>query len=195
MDNYENKLEQLEYSSNIHTYIYNGRIIPSVTQLVDKVLGNNYKNIPERILKQASAKGTRMHECIEVLEEKGVLLDDEYGLEVVNYLRLMKEYELKALESEALVLYADNDLEYAGRFDMLALSRNGKLVLIDFKRTYKIDIKRVGLQLNLYAEAYKYTYGEDVDKLYCMHLREDKGEMIEIKRDKKIISKISSLLQ
>lgn len=191
---YSSKLRDLEYKNSIHTYLYNGRMIPNVTRLVDDMLGSKYTGVPEKILRIASIKGTRMHECIEAIEEKGVLLDNDYEQEVVNYLGLMKKYELKPLKSEALIVYSNTEkypsVVYAGRFDMLAENKKRELVLIDFKRTYKIDKERVQLQLNLYAKGFSYTYGEDIKKLYCMHLREDKAEMIELKRDKKVIEKV-----
>lgn len=189
-------LDSLEYNNMLHVYLYNGKIIPGVTQLVEMVFGDKYKGVPEKILRQASIKGTRMHECIEAIEEKGVLLDEDYQQEVVNYLGLMKKYELKPLKSEALVVYSNTEVYpsvvYAGRFDMLAENKKRELVLIDFKRMYKIDRKRVQLQLNLYAEGFSYTYGEDIKKLYCMRLREDKAEMMQLKRDKKVIEKVSN---
>ena len=50
------------YNKEFHTYRYKGKIIPSVTQLLDD---GSYNNINEEILIQAQKRGTLIHKEIE----------------------------------------------------------------------------------------------------------------------------------
>ena len=52
----------LTYNQEFHTYRYKGKIIPSVTQLLDD---GTYKDIPEEILEHARVRGILIHKEIE----------------------------------------------------------------------------------------------------------------------------------
>ena len=47
----------LEYFDDTHTYIFDGIILPSITQILKKEFGNKYNNVSEAVLKRASEKG------------------------------------------------------------------------------------------------------------------------------------------
>ena len=44
-----------------HTYTYQGRVIPSVTQVIGKVYGTGLENAPAELVQRAADKGTAIH--------------------------------------------------------------------------------------------------------------------------------------
>ena len=76
---------QVEYIEEWHTYKLNGKIIPSVTQLLDD---GSYVNIDPMILKYAQDKGTLVHKEIETY-----LKTEKMGFtsEFYEFVRLYKE--------------------------------------------------------------------------------------------------------
>jgi hypothetical protein len=63
----------IEYIDQDHVYLYNGEIIPSVTQILSFIFPDKYKGIPEYILKNKSQYGTKIHEAIEKFESEGII--------------------------------------------------------------------------------------------------------------------------
>lgn len=58
----------LSFNEEYHTYKLNGKIIPSVTKLLDD---GSYNNVPEEILERARKKGTLVHKEIEEYLKEG----------------------------------------------------------------------------------------------------------------------------
>lgn len=80
---------QVEYIEDFHTYKLNGKIIPSVTQLLDDGV---YLDVDKDILEYAREKGTLVHKEIE-----NYLRHSEMGFtaEFYEFLRLYKENKEK----------------------------------------------------------------------------------------------------
>lgn len=77
---------QVEYNDEWHTYKLNGKIIPSVTQLLDT---GEYNNVPEDFLEYSRVKGTLVHKEIEEYlkeEKKG------FTQEFEEFVRLFSKY-------------------------------------------------------------------------------------------------------
>ena len=55
----------LEFDEETHTYLVDGIIVPSVTQLLKDQFQHKYDGVPEEVLKRASQRGTEVHEAIE----------------------------------------------------------------------------------------------------------------------------------
>jgi len=157
----------IDFDESTHTYTIEGRKIPSVSEILNTVLGGNYDQVPEKILKQASEKGTLVHFEIELFEKDGVAGFTE---EFLQYLNCKKENAIKVFDMEQVV-YNDKIVEYAGRYD---ISTNDSL--IDIKTTYKLDLDRVTWQQNLYNNALK----KPKKRLFVLWLRPEKWEFIEL---------------
>ena len=86
---------QVEYNAEWHTYKLNGKIIPSVTQLLDD---GSYIDVDPVILKYAQDKGTIIHKEIENYLNKGTM---GFTSEFYEFLRLYNEnrelFETKAI--------------------------------------------------------------------------------------------------
>ena len=84
IEDFETK--ELEFVEFWHTYKLKGKIIPSVTRLLDN---GEYNNVPEGILEYSRQKGTLVHKEIEEY-----LKEDKYGFtqEFEEFVRLFQKY-------------------------------------------------------------------------------------------------------
>ena len=163
----------IEYLDDIHTYLANGVIIPSVSQLVAFATGNDYSFIPKHILKNACDFGTDIHGAIEQYFDIGALItfDEPYrNLAFEEFLKLKDD--IKNPKCEMMI---DFEERYAGRIDML----DGD-VLIDTKTNSKLNIPHLEWQLGLYKLALE-SKGYTINKTKCLWLPKRKsGQWVEI---------------
>ena len=167
----------LEYYDDTHTYLVDGVIVPSITQLLKFKFSNKYKDVSDVVLKRASDKGTQVHEAIEKLCKTGEVEDLK---EVKNFLFLQKHYKFDVIDNEVPVILFKNGVPIgAGRLD-LVLSVDGELGLGDIKRTSVLDKDYLAYQLNLYRIAYQQCYDKEIMFLNGIHLREDVRKVVKI---------------
>lgn len=181
----------LEFIENDHIYLYEGVIIPSVSEILRFIFPDKYADVPEFILREAAEHGTLVHELTERLD-LGESLED---LGEINYivkssleqhLKLVKKHKIKPIEMEQRVHYKGL---YAGTFDLIA-DVDGKRSLIDRKTTYELDKEYISWQLSFYELA----YGEKFDKFYVEWLpKKELGQLIEIERIPK--EKLTEMLE
>lgn len=57
----------LTFDEPSHTYRYDGRVVPSVTQLLDKL--HDFSGVPEAILLAAKERGTYVHQMCEMFDK------------------------------------------------------------------------------------------------------------------------------
>ena len=177
----------IEYIDEIHTYLYEGIIIPSVSQILhEKIFPDKYKGVPEQILSNKAKYGSEVHSIIEKLEN-GIEYDTSsiYIKQSIEQYRALKEQNsINVLEQEKIVCYKGL---YAGRFDMIA-DINGKLCLCDIKTTAELDLEYLSWQLSMYELA----YGKKFDKLVAIWLpKKGLAKLVEVKRkDKEEIEKV-----
>lgn len=176
MEEWEINGNTLEYDDTTHTYLVNGIIVPSVTQVMRVKFGNKYEGIRSDVLNRAAERGTTIHKAIENYC-KGM---DDGSKEVHNFNFLMNYYKIKPVKNEVpIILMVDNQPVIAGRLD-LVLQENDTLSLADIKTTSQLDKEYLAYQLNLYRLGYMQSYGERIDKLYGLHLRGDKRKLVEL---------------
>ena len=66
-----------------------------------------------------------------------------------------------------------NGFSYAGKWDLLIRTKDGKNILIDIKTGSNLmneKEQKVGLQLNAYRELIKQSLDEEIDEMYCWEL-------------------------
>lgn len=180
--------ERVKFYEEAHLYLLDDwLVLPSVTQLLEKVFPDKYKGIPKWILDRKAKYGSHVHSTIEKLEKK-----EEYQIESVyvkasigQYLEIKEKYNIKVLSQEEVVCYKGI---YAGKYDMIALV-NDEESLIDIKTTAELDKKYLSWQLSMYELA----IGKKFKKLYCLWLpKGGLGKLIEIERIEK--EKIQELI-
>lgn len=180
----------LEYIDDTHTYLYNGVVVPSVTQLLQKKFGSKYDGIPKYILERAADRGTALHKAIEDYEYQGI---ETELMELQSYIRLKEEHGFSVMGNEIpVVLFKDGYAVAAGRCDMF-LANQGVFGLGDIKRTYRLDRNYLTYQLNIYRVAFTQSYGVGIDFLRGIHLREKVSQYVEIPIDESLVQEIISM--
>ena len=168
----------LEYIDDTHTYIYEGVILPSITQILKIKFGNKYDSVDADVLQRASEKGIEVHQAIEEYEKKNI--DNPNCMELRNYKFLKNQMNLKCIDNEVpIVLFHEGKPVSAGRVDLI-LEHEGKVGIADIKRTSKFDREYVTYQLNLYRIGYQQSYNQEISFLSGFHLREKKRKYIDI---------------
>lgn len=168
----------LEYIDETHTYIYDGVILPSITQMLKFKFGNKYNSVDEKVLKRAAEKGTAVHQAIEDYEKRNI--DDETCVELRNYKFLKKQFDFKCLDNEVpIVLFYKDKPVAAGRVDLI-IEDKGKVGIADIKRTSVFDKEYVAYQTNLYRLGYQQSYGIEISFLRGIHLRDKVRKYIEL---------------
>ena len=183
MDTYEIKGHTLEYIDEIHCYICDGVILPSVTKILKVKFGDKYKGIDEAVLKRAAEKGNEVHNAIENYCKKGIESDLK---ELKNFKFLKKQYKFNVLDNEVpILIFKDNEPVAVGRLD-LVLKDGEEVGLGDIKRTSVLDKEYLAYQLNLYRIGYMQSYGKDIKFLKGLHLREDIRKYVNIPINEKM---------
>lgn len=185
---------KLEFDEETHTYIKNGIILKSVTQILQELFPLKYDNVPKEVLQNKANYGTELHKFIEIIEKKKpkkplAYIKRYYKPNIYqeeslkDYLKIKDEYKIKITDSEKRISY---EYKYAGTLDLKGYV-NGKSAIIDIKTTYELDDVYVSFQDSLYEMA-----DEPVKKLYCLWLpKGHRGKLVEVKRiNKKVLKKL-----
>lgn len=177
METWNIKGHELEYIDETHTYLVDGVIVPSITQILKIKFGRKYEGVDKDILQRAADKGTELHEAIEKLCKTNEVEDIK---EVKNFMFLKKHYKFEVLDNEVpIILFKDGKPIAAGRLD-LVLKIDDKVGGGDIKRTSTLDKEYLAYQLNLYRIGYRQCYGIEWKFLKGFHLREDTRKFVNI---------------
>ena len=181
----------LEYIDETHTYIYDGLVLPSITQMLKVKFGGKYDNVPTATLNRCAEQGTAVHKAIEEFEQQGIESD---VVELRNYKFLKKHFNFECIDNEVpIVLFdADGEAIAGGRLD-LVLTENGKVGLGDIKRVSALDKNYLAYQLNLYRVAYQQCYNTEIEFLRGLHLKEDKRKYVTIPINENLVNEIIEL--
>lgn len=141
----------LEFDEATHTYRVGGRVVPSVTQVLQLI--TDYSGIPAKVLENARDRGVRVHRVTE-LDDEGTLDQESVDPEDQPYLeawrRFKAEFGVVVLESEKRVY--SQQLGYAGTLDRVIATADRGEWLIDVKATHEIKAT-VGPQTAAYHRA------------------------------------------
>lgn len=187
----------LEFLENEHLYLKNGILVKSVTQILQLIFPDKYKNVNKRILNKKAQFGTIGHAIIEHLDisnsdiiEKTIYSIQIKDLEVCirEYVRLCQKFKIEPLEHEKKVSYK---YLFAGTLDLIA-NVNGIESLCDIKFTAELDKEYLAWQLGMYALALR----KEFKKYYCVWLpKKNLGQLVEIvpKTKEEILKKLEEL--
>lgn len=180
----------LEYLDDTHTYIADGVIVSSITQILKLKFGGKYSGVNRSVLNRAAEKGTAVHDAIEQYCKHGTESDLP---ELRNFKFLQRQYKFEVRGNEVpVILFSDNEPIAAGRLDLvikMTLGKDGNLGLADIKRTATLDKEYLAYQLNLYRIAYQQSYGQHITFLKGIHLRENIRKFIDIPINEEITQK------
>lgn len=169
METFSIKGGTLEYFDDTHTYLYDGLMLPSVTQILGVKYRNDYASVPPAVLNNAAQRGTEVHKAIENFNVSGY--DD--GREAVrNFKFLQKQYGFEVLDSELPIVIFKDDFPIAcGRLDMTILM-DCEIGIADIKTVSVLNKEKIAYQLNLYRIGLMQSYGVDAKFLKILHLRD-----------------------
>lgn len=187
MESIEIKGGVLEYIDETHTYIYEGVVLPSITQLLKVKFGNKYDFVPKATLERTAEQGSAVHKAIEDFEQQGI----ESPLpELRNYKFLKKAYKFECIDNEVpVVLFRDGEPIACGRLD-LVLTEGEQIGLGDIKRTSTLDKNYLAYQLNLYRIAYQQCYGTEISFLRGIHLRNDVRKYVTLPINENLVTEV-----
>jgi len=165
----------IEFIPETHTYLSNGVIVPSVSELIRFQFTDAYEGVPERILKKKADYGTKVHDHIErfvrgefTLEElKKKRIDPDIKIAVENFEYLRKMWAFYIKDMEQIVTYKGR---YCGTYDLLCEDD----VLIDLKTTNILHEDWLAYQLGLYYMA----LGIERDFGFCIWLPKGKTAQV-----------------
>lgn len=177
MEHWNIKGYTLEYDDDTHTYLVDGVIVPSVTQVLSLKFGNKYEHVNRSTLERAANRGTLIHKAIEEYCKTGA---DDSSKELHNFIFLKNYYDFNVLENEVpIIIFTDDKPTAAGRLDLI-LDINGGLAVADIKTTAVLDKEYLAYQLNLYRIGYYQSYDALACELYGVHLKDNKRKLVRI---------------
>ena len=173
----ELKKSPVRFVSDGHKYYLGGKELQGITStLIKKAYPDTYKkpsNYTDEewqvVLDNAAAKGSNMHETIELYDELGVESDLP---ELQSYIRIKEENNLTVLATEYVV---SDEEHYATAIDKVMQTKDGDVILVDFKRTYTLHIDDVTLQQSICKRWFEQLNpGLKVAGIYVLWMRDDK---------------------
>ena len=176
MESWEIKGRTLEYFDDTHTYLVDGIIVPSVTQLLNRKFGKKYDTVDANTLKKAADRGTMIHKAIEEYCKTG---RNEEIPEVKDFKFLQHYYNFFVYGNEMPIILNFAGETYAGRLDMI-ISIEDVFAVADIKTTSTLDKEYLGHQLNLYRIGVEQCYDIAIHKLYGIHLKNGTRKLVEI---------------
>ena len=176
METFSIKGGTLEFFPETHTYLYDGLMLSSVTQILGAKFRNDYASVPPAVLDNAAQRGTAVHKAIENYNNSGY---DDGSEAVRNFKFLQKQYGFEVLDSELPIVIFKDDMPIAcGRLDMTMLM-DGETGIADIKTVSALNKDKVAYQLNLYRIGLMQSYGVDAKFLKVIHLRDGIRKVID----------------
>ena len=179
----------LTFEEISHTYRWDGKIVPSVTQILKPL--TDYGSIPDGVLEKARQEGTAIHSMVEY-DEEGQL--DRAGLPewmrpYLDAWHLFKSDSGWATDASEKKLY-HKVYKFAGTCDLTGTAPKLSSVtgrgLIDIKRSFYAGAA-IGLQLSAYAEAESIKHTDSNMRIRwraALQLKKDGRYKLEIFDDK-----------
>lgn len=137
-----------KFDDRLHQYTFNGRVVPSVSAILQPLTAMAYGGIDAQVLLTAARLGTAVHACTEYLDE-GELDEATVDPEWAPYLDAYKAWKA-AIRPEILGIELRLACsKFGGTIDRI-VKIDGQLWIVDLKTTSQIH-KHVGVQLAAYA--------------------------------------------
>ena len=151
MQNINLRQSPVKFEALTHTYWLDGKQLKGVTSgsLIERLNPDKYAGVSQKKLDERAAYGTAIHSLIGLYEETGIISDDE---DVRHYIQIKEDQQLYHVATEYLV---SDEERYASSIDHVFQDKDGGIVLVDIKRTYKLDVEAVRYQLSIYRRMFE----------------------------------------
>jgi hypothetical protein len=154
----------LIFDEKTHSFILDGFKIPSVTQIIAETTGTAWKAAPWYM-----ERGKAIHACAAFIAQgKEFKYDERLSRYVAALRKFFKEVNPEVLGKEIRV--SSQTFQYAGILD-LACKIYAHYSIIDWK--HSCDKIRIPLQLGAYSQAYKETFGKEINSGYGVEIHEN----------------------
>lgn len=171
----------IEFLEDTHTYLLDGVILPSVSEIMTPLSKEYYKEVNEEILKMACDRGSAIHKATENID-----LNREYEIEDKWKDYVFQYKKFKALKKPKIINVEQQltNGEYCGTIDRI-IDVDGIKWLVDIKTSRKINDKLVSVQLGAYNKLLKANKIK-VSKFGVIHLSKTGFKFVEIEPNEKI---------
>lgn len=160
----------LTFDDAKHIYRLNGIIVPSVTQVMQPLSDETYRDVEAKVLRRAAGKGTAVHNAIENYLTFGIEdIEPEHAGYFTAFLRWFDEYKPQVIGKEYRLYH--KFMAYAGTADLICII-GGRLYVIDYKTTQRIEEMLVKVQLKAYSQALA-SLGVEPKRAASLHLKKD----------------------
>lgn len=158
----------VKFNKEKHEYSDNGKVLISVTQLLEKHgLSTDFSNVDKDLLNAKAERGTMIHKEI---EEWIQLRETGFTSELSDYIALTDQHNLVPSKAEVMV---HNDI-VAGTLDQWGYDiNNNQFYIGDIKTGSVINYNEVRWQLSLYDYLLPEKTCKTPRKLYCFHLNDN----------------------
>ena len=159
----------VKFDSENHIYTVDGKVVPSVTQILDLLSYEEFGKIDKSTLDYASKRGTAIHEATESLDMGlEAEIDAETEPYVKAYMDFTRDYKPTWLGIEEMVYHPE--FEFCGTIDRLGKIGN-KFIVMDIKTVSSPDrltYTKVCMQTFMYSLCL-----EDKYETYALFLKKD----------------------
>lgn len=161
----------LSFDEASHTYRWDGKLVPSVTQIL-KPISPDFRKVPSEVLERARQLGVAVDHTITLFELDDLdedSLDPQLAAYLDGWKRLKAMAQIEVLGVQERVYHPT--LGYAGTMDIRA-NVAGFGAVLDVKRTFAIPAS-VGPQTAAYAEAWNAadTIAPRIHQRFAVHLK------------------------
>jgi hypothetical protein len=160
----------LTFDAAAHTYTYDGRVVPSVTQILRAI--DNFDHVDPQLLERARRFGQHVHAATD-LYDRGVLDEDNLDVLLLPYLNA---YKLFLSQTSFVVTHSEQQIynprqRYAGTLD-----KRGKWK----GSTWLLDLKSGGVprSVGLQTSAYREACDEKPKRRLCLQLMRNRYKLI-----------------
>lgn len=182
---------ELSFDEFAHTYRLDKFILPSVTTLMKPLSDDFYRAVTPEVLDRAARRGTAIHNAIENYIEFGVQdIPPQYAGYFEAFVQWWERRKPEPLALERRVYH--KILRYAGTADLICMI-DGRLTLVDYKSSAKINEKLCAVQLEGYDRAFE-SHGVKIEQRLILHLSNEGYQEEAFQRSAKCWSVLSSLL-
>jgi hypothetical protein len=154
----------LSFNEENHTYTIDGKIVPSVTQIIKETVGGGW-SASEWYL----TRGKAIHLCATFIAQGKEFKYDE---RLAGYVKALRKffYELEPFVIGSEMAVGSQLYQFAGTLDLVC-KIGGRKYIADYK--HSIDKIRIPLQVGGYSQAYKETTGEEINFGIGIEIREN----------------------
>jgi len=145
-------MKNIIFLEESHTYIIDGQVVPSVTQIIPR---QDFLNVPEHVLENARNDGIEKHQMIKDYFDGKVLIADGNEF-IIKFHEFLEKNSFGKLIQNEKPMYSKK-YNFAGTPDMIFEN-----AIIDFKRSINYsNIKNYSLQLAAYNLLCKEYFDKD----------------------------------